>query len=57
MNGTCPICDANVALAADVAQTEVVVCLECKTKLVVDSLEGEKATLSKAPDVEEDWGQ
>jgi lysine biosynthesis protein LysW len=55
--GNCPVCDAAVTLVADVKASEVVPCLECKTKLVVQSLDGEAATLVEAPKVEEDWGQ
>ena len=55
--GTCPVCDASVALVADVKASEVVTCADCKTKLVVQGLEGAVATLVEAPSVEEDWGQ
>jgi lysine biosynthesis protein LysW len=57
ITGTCPICDANVNLPSDTAESEVVFCPECKTRLVVDEVDEKTASLSKAPDVEEDWGE
>lgn len=56
-SGECPVCAGTVTLQADTQVTEVVSCTECKTKLVVDALAGEGATLSQAPAVEEDWGE
>ena len=59
ISANCPVCDAIVTLNSDVETTEVVSCSECKSKLVVESLDEKKqnATLAKAPDVEEDWGE
>lgn len=56
-SGECPVCAGAVTLQADTQATEVVTCGECKTKLVVDSITGQNATLSQAPAVEEDWGE
>lgn len=56
-SGECPVCAAAVTLQADTQATEIVTCGECKTKLVVDTISGEQATLSQAPAVEEDWGE
>lgn len=53
----CPVCDAEFSLPADVAESEVVTCTDCKSRLVVDRIEGQKAHLSEAPEVEEDWGE
>jgi len=57
MKATCIVCDAAVALPADVQESEVVTCAECKSRLVVSSLNDKSASLSKAPEVEEDWGE
>ncbi len=57
MKATCIVCDAEVLLPEDVQESEVVTCKECKSRLVVVSLVKKSATLSKAPDVEEDWGE
>lgn len=57
MNGTCSICDGEVKLKGDVHISEVVLCPDCKSRLVVESINKERATLSKAPEVEEDWGE
>ena len=56
-SGICPICDAQVTVAPDVTESEVVSCAECKTRLVVDKVAGKTISLSKAPEVEEDWGE
>lgn len=56
-SGECPVCAATVALQADTQATEIVTCADCKTKLVVDGINGGAATLSQAPAVEEDWGE
>lgn len=53
----CPTCDAGVALSADAEVSEVITCLDCKSKLVLESLNQDKATLGVAPKVEEDWGE
>ncbi len=59
ISATCPVCDAQVPLSADVETTEVVSCPECKVRLVVGDIDKQKqnATLAKAPNVEEDWGE
>jgi lysine biosynthesis protein LysW len=59
IQSNCPVCDGTVTLNSDVEATEVVSCSECKSRLVVESIDKEKktATLAKAPDVEEDWGE
>lgn len=57
LQATCPVCDVQITLPADVAESEVVTCTDCKSRLVVDRIEGEKAHLSEAPEVEEDWGE
>lgn len=57
LKGICPICDAEITLPADTVESEVVSCTDCKSRLVVESVEKQKASLTKAPDVEEDWGE
>ena len=57
IKGTCPICDAEITLNSDTHVSEVVSCSDCKSRLVVEALDNQKATLIKAPDVEEDWGE
>ncbi len=57
ISGNCPICDASITLASDTQVSEVISCTECKTRLVVEGINEQNATLAKAPEVEEDWGQ
>lgn len=57
MNSNCPVCDAHVPLSSDVQVSEVILCPECKTRLVVDNIHQQKISLLKAPEVEEDWGE
>lgn len=56
-SGTCPVCDAVVTLGADTQESEVVSCSECKSRLVVNEVSANSITLSKAPQIEEDWGE
>ena len=51
----CPVCSAQVKLAADVVKGELLECGECGTELEVSSLE--PLTLKEAPQEEEDWGE
>ena len=53
----CPICDAQVSLAQDVEESEIITCPDCHSRLVVEKVKGSKVSLSKAPEVEEDWGE
>lgn len=55
MGANCPECDANVALAADVMEGEIVTCAECGAELEVVSVNPPELAL--APEVEEDWGE
>jgi alpha-aminoadipate/glutamate carrier protein LysW len=55
MNANCPECDAQVALAADVLEGEIVICAECGAELEVVSVNPPELAL--APEVEEDWGE
>lgn len=55
--GTCAICDLTITLGPGTQVTEVITCTDCKTRLVVEKIEGDQVTLTQAPAVEEDWGQ
>ena len=57
LTGVCPVCDAQVPLASDITESEVISCPDCKTRLVVESIEKGKVKLAEAPKVEEDWGE
>lgn len=41
----------------NVEVSEIVVCADCATRLVVERRQEEKIVLGEAPAVEEDWGQ
>lgn len=51
----CPECAAELALASDVEEGEIVVCPDCGVELEVMSLD--PLTIELAPEVEEDWGE
>jgi alpha-aminoadipate carrier protein LysW len=51
----CPECAADLDLAADVEQGEIVVCPDCGVELEVVSLD--PLAVELAPEVEEDWGE
>lgn len=53
-NGTCPECEAELALE-DIIQGEIVVCPDCGVDLEVVELNPLKLEL--APMEEEDWGE
>ena len=53
----CPVCDASVTLPQNPEESEIVSCPDCQSSLVIDSLAAGVATLSQAPEVEEDWGE
>lgn len=55
MNTLCPECEAEVTLAADVMQNELIACPDCGADLEVISLD--PVELALAPEVEEDWGE
>ena len=55
MLAECPECAAQVKLAADVMENEIVVCPDCGAELEVVSLA--PPTLAMAPEEEEDWGE
>jgi alpha-aminoadipate carrier protein LysW len=51
----CPECAAELDLAADVEEGEIVVCPDCGVELEVMSVD--PVTVELAPQVEEDWGE
>lgn len=57
LKGTCSICDGEVKLPKNTEVSEIVTCGDCNNRLVVTEVKGTKATLSQAPEVEEDWGE
>ena len=52
---TCPECEANLQLASDLIEGEIVACPDCGAELEVVSLS--PLRLETAPMVEEDWGE
>lgn len=53
--GECPICAAEVHVAADAIAGEILVCDDCGAELEI--LETDPVELAEAPSAEEDWGQ
>ena len=51
----CPECEAELALAANIMQNELIACPDCGADLEVLSLDPVEVAL--APEVEEDWGE
>jgi alpha-aminoadipate carrier protein LysW len=51
----CPECAAELDLAPDVEEGEIIVCPECAVELEVMSVD--PITVELAPEVEEDWGE
>lgn len=51
----CPECAADVVLADDVMEGEIVQCADCGVELEVTSID--PPTVNLAPEEEEDWGE
>jgi alpha-aminoadipate carrier protein LysW len=51
----CPVCGAEVELAEDAVQGELITCPECGSELEIVSVD--PAKLAEAPQEEEDWGE
>jgi alpha-aminoadipate carrier protein LysW len=51
----CPECEAQVELAQDARPTEIVECGDCRSELEVVTVS--PAAVTRAPEVEEDWGE
>lgn len=52
---TCPECAAEITMADDTLQGEIIQCPDCGVELEVMSLA--PLVLEPAPDEEEDWGE
>ena len=52
---TCPVCDAELELASDAVEGELMECEECGSELEV--LKVDPPELGEAPESEEDWGE
>ena len=57
ISGLCPICDAPQHITSDVQVSEVIICSDCRNRLVIDTIDQDRVALSQAPAVEEDWGE
>lgn len=55
MNVKCPVCEADVKVATDAMEGELLTCPDCGVELEVVSLE--PLTVEEAPEVQEDWGE
>ena len=53
--GECPICGAEVKVADDAIEGEVLVCDDCGAELELTSID--PVVLAEAPSAEEDWGE
>ena len=56
-SGCCPLCDASITPRNAAEISEVMTCPECRSWLVVQSLDGSRISFEEAPVIEEDWGQ
>lgn len=53
----CPVCNTKVSLQPDIEETEIINCLECQSRLVVEKNDQQQIVLNQAPEIEEDWGE
>tara|TARA_A100001037_G_scaffold194835_1_gene174409 strand:+ start:211 stop:375 length:165 start_codon:yes stop_codon:yes gene_type:complete len=51
----CPVCGADVELADDAVEGELMECEECGSELEVISVDPPE--IAEAPEAEEDWGE
>lgn len=51
----CPVCGAELELAADAVVGELMECADCGSELEVTSVD--PPGLAEAPETEEDWGE
>ena len=51
----CPVCSAQIPLADDAVEGELITCPECGTELEIISLD--PPAVAEAPQEEEDWGE
>lgn len=52
---TCPVCDADVELASDAVEGELMECSDCGSELEIIKLN--PVEIAEAPEAEEDWGE
>lgn len=52
---TCPVCEADVEVEANVIVGEILECGDCGTELEVVAIN--PLAIEEAPEVEEDWGE
>ena len=55
MNANCPECEAEIEVADDAIEGEIIDCPECGVELEVITVD--PLTLQVAPEEEEDWGE
>jgi len=55
MKTECPVCGAQIELASDAVQGELIGCPDCGTELEIVSVNPPK--VKEAPQEEEDWGE
>ncbi|MCL4550958.1 MAG: lysine biosynthesis protein LysW [Bacteroidetes bacterium] len=55
MKAECPVCGAQIELAADAVQGELIECPDCGTELEIITVNPPK--VQEAPQEEEDWGE
>jgi len=51
----CPVCGAEISFAAGTVIGELLECADCGSELEVTGLD--PATVTEAPETEEDWGE
>ncbi len=52
---TCPVCEADIRIASDAMENELIPCPDCGAELEILSLNPLEIAL--APETEEDWGE
>lgn len=57
LSGGCPVCDALIFGPTDVEVSEILLCRDCESMLVVEAINESQIELSEAPEMEEDWGE
>jgi len=57
LGSSCPVCEEVTFLPEGVEESEVLTCHDCRSQLVVASIDNLAVTLEEAPAMEEDWGE
>jgi len=55
MKAVCPVCEAEVEIAEDAEEGEILECADCGAELEITSTDPPE--LAEAPEEEEDWGE